>query len=799
MRKPLTFILAMLTLHTAAALGQDKFVVIDSGAFASPEAARAAWQPAEENSPPIDTAMQAGDSFLHLPCNFATNDQWRVAWDRAGKWNLARCPRIELETVAEKGRAAELLLYFRSGDGWYSGRLTAPPGRSTLALARKQFATEGKPGAWDRIDRVRLCVLRNGTGNGSVLVRGLRGIVADTHVAIYRNDDGVKAESGIGEYARQMADRLDRIGVAYDLVGDAEVAAGALADMKVAILPLNPVLRKAASDAVEKFVADGGKLIVSYSLPRPLDHLLDLRNAGATEGNANNHAFEFTPAGEKNAIRVLQDSWWAREVVPLNGTTVRATWTNAKGGDTHRPAVTKNANGFFIAHVLTPVGETAKDQLILEMIGELWPGMWEAVYRRQETQLAPGERIARLLAAAGAAKPGTSGDREAALLKAEAEKMQSLARDAAAHSDWQGAVMKLERCFDLAIRAWATSIPPKPGEIRAVWCHSPTGVAGLSWDQAMVRLADAGLNAIIVNMLWGGSTAYPSKVLPRGTDFAGDPLADCLAAAKKHGIAVHVWKVDWNLAWTCPESFRRKMRAAGRLQVGPQGQPIDWLCPSNPDNQKLELDSILELVRNYQIDGFHFDYIRYPGNQGCFCPTCRKAFEARIGRALDHWPDDVLSGLRHKDWLDFRRDNITRLVAAVADQARKVRPGLKISAAVFANWQVDRDSVGQDWKLWVDRGYLDFVCPMQYTDSAALFAARTRTHRELTAGHAAKLLTGIGATLGLTRDGTLEQVLIARRDGADGFVLFNFTPELLPHLELLRLGATRPISAPASQ
>ena len=36
---------------------------------------------------------------------------------------------------------------------------------------------------------------------------------------------------------------------------------------------------------------------------------------------------------------------------------------------------------------------------------------------------------------------------------------------------------------------------------------------------------------------------------------------------------------------------------------------------------------------------------------------------------------------------------------------------LDLSAAVFRNWSTDRDSVGQDWKLWCERGYLDFLCP----------------------------------------------------------------------------------------
>jgi uncharacterized lipoprotein YddW (UPF0748 family) len=154
-----------------------------------------------------------------------------------------------------------------------------------------------------------------------------------------------------------------------------------------------------------------------------------------------------------------------------------------------------------------------------------------------------------------------------------------------------------------------------------------------------------------------------------------------------------------------------------------------------------------------------------------------------------NWPADVTTGPLRQKYLQFRRDNITQLVAAVSEQARKVRPGIKISAAVFPDWPSARDQIGQDWKLWCEKGYLDFVCPMQYTDSGALFEAKTRQTAKW-AGHTTLLMPGIGATLGLSPDGTLQQVLIARKQGAAGFVLFNYDRALLDHLDLLKLGAT---------
>ncbi len=94
--------------------------------------------------------------------------------------------------------------------------------------------------------------------------------------------------------------------------------------------------------------------------------------------------------------------------------------------------------------------------------------------------------------------------------------------------------------------------------------------------------------------------------------------------------------------------------------------------------------------------------------------------------------------------MDFRRTQITTVVAAVAEQARKIRPGIKISAAVFRNWPTDRDSIGQDWKIWCDRGYLDFVCPMDYIPDTAQFMDRV-THQVNWVDGRVPLYIGIGA------------------------------------------------------
>ena len=88
---------------------------------------------------------------------------------------------------------------------------------------------------------------------------------------------------------------------------------------------------------------------------------------------------------------------------------------------------------------------------------------------------------------------------------------------------------------------------------------------------------------ILPNMLWAGQAHYPSDVLPRSATFAkyGDQIEQCVAAAKKYGLEVHVWKVNFNLAGA-PREFVEKLRRQGRTQVTVDGRATGLALPVAP-------------------------------------------------------------------------------------------------------------------------------------------------------------------------------------------------------------------------
>ena len=291
-------------------------------------------------------------------------------------------------------------------------------------------------------------------------------------------------------------------------------------------------------------------------------------------------------------------------------------------------------------------------------------------------------------------------------------------------------------------------------------------------------------------MLWGGAAFYQSDVLPVAPQVAreGDQISECLAACRKYGVQLYVWKVDWNLGRAAPKAFVEKMRQEKRLQMSSEGKEEPWLCPSHPENQKLEIAAMVEVVRKYDVDGVHFDYIRYPDPDHCFCAGCQERFQHAVGVTLTNWPHAVMAeGPLREKWLDWRRSNITTVVRSVSEQARAIKPKIKLSAAVFRNWSTDRDGVGQDWKLWCDKGYLDFVCPMDYTPSNSRFEAMVTQQIEW-AGRT-PCFPGIGVSASSSQfgaDRTIEEINTTRRHQTHGFLIFNYgvkeCRDLLPKL-----------------
>jgi uncharacterized lipoprotein YddW (UPF0748 family) len=795
-------------LLTCGALAQVPRVPAPSGTvfpefqFRNSQQAQALFKPMT-GSQPVSLVAAGDRQWVRLPVNFAGTDHDRASWDIQIKADLSVAQGIAFDFFSPNSSPiAGLAVYFRSGEGWYraSFGLERDGEWEHILIDKSATSTEGEPAGWGQIDTIRVSAWRGTAKDTYCGIANLEPVGADADILVVRADSCASPDNpeskGYAKYAENVAACLADAGLDHALLSDRDVTTERLQGRKLVILPYNPRLPEGMLETLKGFVARGGKVISFYSLPEGITELLGVKKGqwGAAPGG---HYQGFARVGkglEGQPAFVGQASWGSQPAEPIPGKSrTVAVWRAANGKDTDTPAIVVSNHGAHVAHVWLKDDWANKKTLLLSLVAGTVPGVWQkaaeqeyakigvfGAYRECGPLVASLRKVNKPKVQQALAQALTSQKQAGQLLQAKKWRDSMAASQAAAHD---------------MLRAWCLSQPSQPGEHRAFWCHSAFGMAGKDWDESIKQLADSGFNAILPNMLWGGVAYYPSKVLPEYPELAekGDQIAACLAACRKYGVKCHVWKVDWNMGSRTSKEFAAKMVAAKRVQVSDTGEVKDrWLCPSHPENQALEVAAMLEVARNYDVDGLHFDYIRYPGGHFCFCDGCRTRFEKRIGHKVANWPADVKTdkALRQQ-WLDFRRSNIDTVVRQVSEQARKIRPGIEISAAVFRNWPVDRDNVGQDWKLWCDRGWLDFLCPMDYTESNATF--RNQVKAQL--GYAGKVPVYPGIGLSCWRDPQdvvklVEQIEITRRFKTGGFTIFNYDASMEGVLPLVSLGTT---------
>jgi len=768
--------------------GNDK--TIDAFRYGTDAEARVEWR-AGEGSPEVS----ASNHGLRFPLK-AGLTEGRSVWDRRVSLNLSSYDKfvLRLKIDAKAALVPGFTLYFSSGGGWYGASFRPERGSTNVVLSKSDFGVEGEPSGWDKISGIRICSWNANSPLTEFLLTGLTAKQSDVAILLDTRSRGSEQWPTCEGQTKLTGDLLTRIGIDNGVLSDEDAASGALAGRKVVILPHNPNLSSDAQNALVSFMRGGGKVLAFYSVPGRVLQELGVEVVGYARAQ---YPGQFARVGFQADIEGLpktmtQNSWNINHARPVShGAKVVGKWIDLAGKSSEWPALVASDTGAYMVHVLTGDDESGKQRMLLALLGRYMPGLWLRAAKKALDDVGRVGEFETLAELASFVKK--SGKAGVGYLN-QGRQIEAKARRALADNNSVLSFDLAQRARALMADAYCASVPTKAGELRAAWCHAANGVAGMTWDAALKAMKDGGMNAIFPNMLWGGLAYYRSDLLPvdPSVDRDGDQIALCSAAARKHGIKLHVWKVNWNLV-NAPAAFLTKMRQENRTQKTPDGKDIDWLCPSNPRNFELERDSMLEVVRKYDVDGIHFDYIRYPDSNGCFCEGCRERFGKQFGVTVENWPSDVVSGPLRDKYLAFRRSNISRLVKAVSEEARRIKPKIQVSAAVFSNWPDCRDSIGQDWVTWLREGDLDFACPMNYTPSATEYQMILRNQTGAVK-RVKPLVSGLGVTLDswtLPPDQVVRQIRIARKEGADGFILFNLNEyvvrEVLPKL---RLGAT---------
>lgn len=291
----------------------------------------------------------------------------------------------------------------------------------------------------------------------------------------------------------------------------------------------------------------------------------------------------------------------------------------------------------------------------------------------------------------------------------------------------------------------------------------------------MVNAAKAAnFNALIVQVRKRGDAYYKSSLEPRAADVAADydPLADVIEQAHAAGLEVHAWLSVYEVSHESytPASTHICKAHPEWLTKTRDGKTIldkGRICvdPGIPAVQDHIVALVLDVLKNYEVDGIHLDNPRYLGTDSGYNDTSIKLFNHQLKRTGVPEAEDAA-------WRQWRVDQVTSLVRKVHDTIAATKPKVKFSASVsLATPAVARNLFAQDWGVWMRDGLVDSVVPMLYLPWETYI--QKYSIDALQSAHGRHVYIGIGS-YALTAEVACKQIEAARSAGTKGVALYSY-------------------------
>jgi hypothetical protein len=169
-------------------------------------------------------------------------------------------------------------------------------------------------------------------------------------------------------------------------------------------------------------------------------------------------------------------------------------------------------------------------------------------------------------------------------------------------------------------------------------------------------------------------------------------------------------------------------------------------------------------------------------------------FERETGLNLDKLDEDT-----RQVWQAWKISQVTSFVRDTSAALRKIRPSLRISAAVYAMPKRLRTAaIQQEWETWVANGWVDTLNPMTYVETAKELSINAGYVRESSED---KALVYPGLSIRqLDTAGLIEQMDTARQIGTLGTTMFAVAQLDDKKVNILHMGPYRrmPLLTPQS-
>lgn len=302
-----------------------------------------------------------------------------------------------------------------------------------------------------------------------------------------------------------------------------------------------------------------------------------------------------------------------------------------------------------------------------------------------------------------------------------------------------------------------TAPPPVPREFRAAWATPISDRGFKDWPSnpdmtpaeqrdELRRMLDnavaARLNAVVLHVRLAGDALYPTSYAPWSAFLTGksgvgpspayDPLAFAVEEAHARGLQLHAW---FNPFRAMLPNFAGKAAASHVTRKHPEWIRTygtqKWIDPGEPAARKHVLETILDVVKRYDVDGIHVDDYFYPYRETRVVTRRVRGRRVRTRVELE-FPDD-------KTWIKYgrghfssrsawRRANIDGFVEALYKDVKAIKPTMVVGISPFGIWRPNNppgvtgldafEEIFADSRRWLREGWLDYVAPQLYWELA---------------------------------------------------------------------------------
>lgn len=324
-------------------------------------------------------------------------------------------------------------------------------------------------------------------------------------------------------------------------------------------------------------------------------------------------------------------------------------------------------------------------------------------------------------------------------------------------------------------------------ELHGVWLTNVDSRVLYSADaiaEAMDFLAATGFNAVFPVVWNKGFTLFPSKVMQATFEVeidpehqGRDPLEEVIIQAHRVGLKVIPW-FEYGFVSSYKQNggfiLAKKPEwaacdSAGNLLIK---NGFEWMNSLDSEVQNFLLEMILEVVRNYDVDGIQGDdrIPAFPSEGGYEEKTVKRYYqEFKSYPPKSHY---------NSQWLKWRADILTDFLTRLYREVKAIKPNIWVSISPnIYNWCY-REYL-QDYPTWMEREIVDIMHPQLYRRDFASYKSLVDrlVKQHLQKGQLPKIFPGILIKVGgyrISEDYLLRAIAYNRQKGINGEVLFFY-------------------------